>query len=203
MADNTTQLTQSDPALRLLAYIARQGGALEPDSSPARPSVVDYPQREHFADFDELIARLCVLGYLHERFAERLNLCFSCRSARLLIRDQCPECSGSQLADHAVLHHFRCACQAPELDFLTDEGLRCPKCRQPLQQIGFDYEVLSGYCQCRTCNAAAIQPVLGFRCLDCAASGAARDLVEQDVPAWVMTAAGYSALDGLQWMSGE
>lgn len=191
-------LGQDDPALGLLAYLAVREGRLEPWADPGRPSVVDYRERERFPGFDDLIAALCSAGQLQAEFRERLNLCHGCHSARLLVRDQCPVCASSRLCDHAILHHFRCACQAPERDFrLEDGGLRCPKCRQGLYQIGFDYEASSGYCQCLSCNEMTIQPQLGFRCLDCELHGKAEDLAERDIHAYTLTEAGYATL-GMQ-----
>ena len=188
---------QLDPGcMQLLRFVAAGVGHLTASYDPGSPDILVYPYPDRAADIVDLADALQAAGLLRARFEEKLNLCPQCRSGRVLVRDECPVCTSSNLQDHLVLHHFRCACQAPEKDFRHADGhLRCPKCRQDLHDVSIDYEVSSGYCQCVTCNETSIQPRLGFRCLDCAHCGTGEDLAERDVYSYEITTSGLAAVN--------
>lgn len=184
-------LEDDDEAGGLLAYLWVRDADLKPVTDPGRPRVVDFAERGRFPELDDWVERLTERGLLHPSFEERLNCCTTCGSSRLLVRDQCVSCGSSNIVDQAVIHHFPCACQAPEKSFRDENGgLRCPKCRRALHHISIDYEVSADLCACLACGDVTHRAVAGFRCLDCGSSGRGQDLVERDVHGYGLTAAG-------------
>lgn len=182
---------QEDEALGLLAYLSVRDQSLKPVTDPALPRVVDFSERARFPELDGWIERLASEGLIHPVFEERINACPHCGSARLLLRDQCVSCASSNITEQAILHHFACACQAPEKAFRTEEGeLRCPKCRRALNHVSVDYEVSADLCECLACGDVTHQPVPGFRCLDCTSPGFGQELIERQIESYALTTAG-------------
>ena len=136
------------------------------------------PRRRHLLSYDltlssRVIAReadaLCEQGLLRREFLERFHVCPACDSYRLHVREECPRCRSSDLAEEQYLHHFRCAFQGPESEFRRGDDLVCPKCRRELTHFGFDYDRPGTMVVCGSCGHAASDPSIGFVCLDCRA----------------------------------
>ncbi|SFN87797.1 Response regulator receiver domain-containing protein [Cohaesibacter marisflavi] len=106
-------------------------------------------------------------GFLHVRFFDRFHVCNNCGSAHFNIREECPSCHSSNLTESAYIHHFKCAHQAPEADFIQGDELICPKCRQRLLHFGSDYDKPGIVVSCQSCGHTTSEPDVGFVCLDC------------------------------------
>ena len=121
-------------------------------------------------DADEVPAalnRLRADGLVQLTFFERLHHCPGCRSARLIVREQCPRCASAQLKEESYLHHFRCAFQGPESDFVVGDDLKCPKCRRELHHFGTDYDRPGQFVTCSACTHTTSEPDIAFVCADC------------------------------------
>lgn len=190
-------LAKEDPAYGLIGYLAVRGIDLVPVTDPTQPRVIDFAERNRMPLLDGWVEHLASEGLLHGTFAERVNGCADCGSARILVRDQCVSCGSSEISEQVILHHFPCACQAPEKTFQAEDGsLRCPKCRRGLDHVSVDYEVSADLCECLACGDITHQPAAGFRCIDCGITGFGQDLVEREILSYALTVAGR-ALAGI------
>jgi CheY-like chemotaxis protein len=186
--------TSSDLDTRLLAYVFLSGRALEPSADFTRPECVNY--RGFFPPGDARLAaeRLASRGLLERRFFDRFHVCGSCGSSRLNVREECPACFSPQLRETAVLHHFRCAHQAPEEEFIHGATLICPKCRQQLRHYGSDYDRPGTAITCGGCATVSPLPVVGFACLDCGRRTLGDAATKRDVFSYVLTPDGAALL---------
>jgi hypothetical protein len=184
-----------DERLGLIAYLEVRDKDLCPESNPTRRQVLEFSERSRFPGLDALTEGLESDGLLKRCFFERVNTCPHCQSARLLVRDQCPHCSSSDISNQVILHHYRCACQMQEEAFHSKSGeLRCPKCRQLLEQVSFDYEVSASLCNCRGCGGLSNEAVAGYRCIDCGNVGQGNQLAEFEAYSFSLTAAAREIL---------
>jgi hypothetical protein len=100
-------------------------------------------------------------------FFERVHVCPTCASGRVLVREECQACHSAHLADESYLHHFPCAYQGPEGDFRAGQDLVCPKCRRELAHFGRDYDRPGVMIRCQACQATSAEPVIAFVCTRC------------------------------------
>ena len=112
---------------------------------------------------------MCDQKFFSRTFFDRFHLCPQCRSSRLNVREECPRCHSSDLAEERYLHHFRCAYQGPESEFRRGNDLVCPKCRRELTSFSIDYDRPGAMMVCGSCKHAGSEPAIGFVCLDCGA----------------------------------
>jgi len=108
-------------------------------------------------------------GLLTKTFFDRLHVCGTCSSSRLNAREECPSCRSANLRRESLIHHFRCAHQAPASDFAEDGRLMCPKCRRELRHYGSDYDNSGKVSCCEDCGDVNSGPAVGFVCFDCGA----------------------------------
>lgn len=193
----------SDRDARLLAALAAvpADGTLEPSwESSARAGVVYRAtgsdlKNEHLADELEELADG---DYLERVFVERLSLCGSCGSHAVNFHEACMSCSSSNLVQFTALLHFRCGYVGPTTAFREErDGLRCPKCRRILNDVGTDYDSPGDYFRCRACAAMFQVPEVGARCLSCGArfaGEALQSMQSRDVYAYRLTSLGRAAL---------
>jgi CheY-like chemotaxis protein len=152
---------------RLLTSVFLSGRALEPTVDPFRPICVEY---RGFSPETEIVAaaeRLAQRGLLSRKFVDRFHCCSACNSNRLNVREECPRCRSANLQQVELVHHFRCAHQAPEFHFRSGSQLICPKCGQQLRHYGGDYDKPGSVLVCNNCYVLNSGPAIGFACLDC------------------------------------
>ncbi len=113
------------------------------------------------------ISELTELGLVSRRFFDRFHVCKGCRSVRLNVREECFDCHSPHLAETTLIHHFKCAYQAPVEDFQQGSDLVCPKCSRELRHFGVDYDKPGTIINCIACGASASEAAVGFKCLDC------------------------------------
>jgi CheY-like chemotaxis protein len=159
------------------------------------------PRYCHLASYDiplgrRLVTReaesLCEHGLLKRDFFERFHICPRCDSYRLHVREECPQCRSSNLAEEQYIHHFRCAFQGPESEFRRGDELICPKCHHELSHFGYDYDRPGNMIVCGSCGHAASEPSVGFVCLDCGAHTDSDVSATRDVFSYQLTDQGVS-----------
>ena len=107
---------------------------------------------------------------LERVFVERLTLCGSCGSHALNVHEACIACSSSNLAQFDVFFHFRCGYTGPVSAFKAErDGLRCPKCKKILADLGTDHDSPGSFFRCGACAAMFQTPHSGVRCVACGA----------------------------------
>lgn len=151
-------------------------------------------------DVPALLERLVDEGLAERVFYDRLSLCPNCESPALNVREICPSCGSSRLREFRALFHFRCGYTAAEESFDKEpDGLRCPKCRRLLRDLGTDYDSPGSFFQCEACTAQFQEPNVGGRCLSCASrfdQHAMQRLGQRDVYAYRLTERGRALIAG-------
>lgn len=158
-----------DTESRLLCYLFLSGRMLHPVRFAQSKTLVRYAGFFSSSQVMQLAERLERRGLLQQAFFDRVHVCSLCESARLNVREECPSCRSSHLREEAIIHHFRCAHQAPESAFKSDRDLVCPKCRQHLRHYGSDYDKPGTAYICVECGHLCSDVAIGFLCFDCGA----------------------------------
>ncbi|CTQ50622.1 Aerobic respiration control sensor protein ArcB [Jannaschia donghaensis] len=184
----------TDPADRLLARIHLAGGTIDPRRSGADRSLIAWNLLAHTDDLLQPMTKLVAEGFLATEFSERVHHCPSCQSARLLVREECPDCQSPHLEEESYLHHFRCAYQGPESDFRHGDELTCPKCRRTLAHFGRDYDRPGLMVSCRGCSKTTSEPNVAFVCVDCSTRTMADAVPTRDILSGRITDQGLAYL---------
>ena len=182
-----------DPEDRLLVRMALAGG-LKPRLSAEQDGFVAWNTLCEPRQVAELIEKLEAAGFVETRFFERLHVCPGCSSARMVVREECPSCGSSNLAEESYVHHFRCATQAPESDFQSGGDLICPKCRRELHHFGRDYDRPGLLTRCRGCGHTAADPAVAFVCTCCGRRSAAEATPTRDIHDAIISENGWNYL---------
>jgi GGDEF domain-containing protein len=154
--------------LTMLRLAYSRDAPIEAVLTPGSPLIVEYPLLGTAAGTRRQLELLADLDLLHRRHFTRTHACSKCGSARLHVYEACPGCSGADLVEETLVHHYRCGCQEPESRFAQDQLLVCPKCHRVLNHLGVDYSKPGKIVVCRACGAANSEPLIHFVCLDCA-----------------------------------
>lgn len=154
---------------RILAYLFLSGKELVPLRSPDTKLVVRYVGFFSAPSAGEAADAMVSRGLLSKTFFDRVRFCSQCGSARLNAREECRACRSANLHQERLIHHFRCAYQAPESEFLTGKRLVCPKCSRELRHYGSDYDKPGEVFRCQDCGDVDSSPAVGFVCFDCGA----------------------------------
>jgi Thaumarchaeal output domain 1 len=175
-----------------LAY--SRAAPIEARFAPDNSMVIKYPLLGPAASKRSELEGLAFLDLLRRRHFMRVHACDRCESHRLLAFEACHDCGASDLADEAIVHHYRCGCQAPESRFVQDTGLVCPKCQRALKHFGMDYGKPGSISHCRTCGASSSEPHPRFACMDCSATLDGQQATATDWFHYDLTDAGLLAL---------
>ena len=194
-----------DPRRILLARLRLREAPLLPVRQVRSPRLWLHPVEQLFPSAMPAARALARTGHLRQRLVDRIRACPSCASARHTVREECAGCRSPDLAEHPILHHFRCGHQAPETDFRTrDDRLLCPKCRVFLDHFSGDYDKSGQLVICRACGRTDGASAISFCCLDCGAHHASSRMRIRDVHAFELTELGRDApLDGREWSMDE
>ncbi|MFQ6552653.1 response regulator [Aestuariibius insulae] len=184
----------SDEAERLLGRMHVTGGALTPKRDGRRASMMAWNSLVPDRMLDSLLTQLEADSLVERAFFERVHCCPVCDSARLIAREECPSCQSAQLSEESYIHHFRCAHQAPESEFIEGDELICPKCRRRLTHFGQDYDRPGQMVVCKSCQTATSEPSVSFACADCDKIFATDRAVVLDVSSARLTDRGLSML---------
>jgi hypothetical protein len=186
--------------LRALALVPKDS-RLEPAWEPRARLGYIYRGAQAGFDEDELASDLALLadrGYLDRVFVERLMICPTCESHAVNVHEACVTCSSSNLVSITSYFHFRCGYIGPEKAFTPEpKGLRCPKCKGLLTDLGTSYDSPGDFFECHNCSATFQQPQMAARCLGCGAlfvGVALNELLHRDVYAYRLALKGEAAL---------
>jgi CheY-like chemotaxis protein len=180
---------------RILAYLFLSGRDLTALRFAQSKSLIRYvgffSAPVATAAADELETR----GLVTKTFFDRLHVCGTCSSSRLNAREECPSCRSANLRSEPLIHHFRCAHQAPESEFAADGRLMCPKCRRELRHYGSDYDKPGKVSCCEDCGDVNSDPAVGFVCFDCGSHTDGDAVPVSDVYSFALTDAARVMLE--------
>ncbi|MEX0382953.1 diguanylate cyclase [Spiribacter sp. 1M153] len=181
-------------ALMVLAMAHSRQTSIQATWDFTRPAAVRYAALRGIENPRELLEELAAAELLvRERF-DCIHYCPACDGSRLNVREECTECRSSDLGSEPLVHHYRCAYQARESEFLRGRSLECPKCRRALRHYGVDYDKPGVVFVCGHCGAESSDPAVGFLCADC---GRHTDSERMDTRTWwhyAITSGGVTAL---------
>ena len=189
---------QASPAERTELTILRlafsRDASIEARFTPESKTTVEYPLIGTTSGTRRQLEVLAHLDLLRRRHFARTHQCGRCGSARLNTFEACPQCSGADLVEESLVHHFRCGWQAAESHFTQGRILVCPKCRRELRHLGVDYDKPGMIVVCRACKATNSEPLVKFACLDCSAVTQSADATSIDWYHYDLTEEGILAL---------
>lgn len=196
--DISARLQDLPPAIRhsaqpediLLARMYSRNAGLIPVYDSSSRDLVRYPVAGALEDVPAAATALVEKGCLIRSFFDRIHCCPQCRSGHLSVREECHSCRSPNIREEVVIHHFECACEAPESHFRAGPGLTCPKCARPLRHIGLDYDKPGSISHCADCGAINDKPNVGFKCIDCGAQATPDQVPARTWYAYEMTSAG-------------
>ena len=192
----------TDGALHLLAHLAVREIRLAPVYTSNCASVAHFQLQTRLGEKIEFEAdRLATWGLLEPRFEDRINVCSACASARIIVRELCPACQSAQIQNESIIHHFRCAEEAPESHFRRGTSLVCPKCRQHLRHFSVDYDKPGMVVSCGSCGHITGEPCVGFRCLDCGRNDQADRLLSREIRSYDLTDTGRANIFDESWLA--
>ena len=187
--------------MRVLALVPKDS-RLEPRFEPRAHAGVVYGGSSEGLDEGSVVDYLEILadrGFVERIFVERLMICPSCESHAVNVHEACVTCMSSNLVTIRSYFHFRCGFIGPESAFGKDPGgLRCPKCKGLLVDLGTDHDSPGDFFECKNCSAMFQQPQMGVRCLSCGARYIGTSLAElrnRDVFAYRLTLRGERAIE--------
>lgn len=121
--------------------------------------------------------------------------CPKCASVRVLFRDACGACGSPHVSPVTLVHHFKCAHQAPENAFIQSSGRYvCPKCRRELRHFGLDYDKPGEHLVCAECGIESPEARAHGRCLDCGETFPADACVAIKINSFELTGQGEQML---------
>ena len=133
---------------------------------------------------------------------DQIIVCPECESVPTF-RLGCGACGSAWVEKEILIHHYACAHVAPEREFVTQDGIACPKCRLSDLVAGSDFEQTSGCLRCTDCDAIFTESRMIGHCLACqhrfsASDGIVRSLYGYEIggrnAGQVVNAPNYHAL---------
>lgn len=191
-----------DPRLVPLAYAWTRRRDISPLYCPDIPAMLSYPALAGLTMDAHDLEGLANAGLLATGdFFDRTHVCDECASARLITQEICPSCQSAKLTVEDLLHHYRCAWQAPRSEFrhtarseTPGRDLACPKCRREPRHYGVDYDAAGTVSTCDSCGKWSTEPEVRFRCGDCGHAMRGADAPQRDWYAFSLTEAAREAV---------
>lgn len=97
---------------------------------------------------------------------DKIIVCPDCESIPTF-RQGCGACGSAWTEQEVLIHHYACAYVGPEQEFLTQDGMVCPKCRLRDMVTGADFEQIKGCLRCTDCDAIFAESKMIGHCLSC------------------------------------
>lgn len=188
-------LTPENPAERLLARMYASGKGLIPQYDPEYRRFVVYSTLEDPAEVETSAKQLEAEGLVAGQFFDRIHACPNCQSARLSPREECTNCSSTNLTEEPYIHHFKCAYQGPASQFRSGDDLICPKCQAELRHFGRDYDKPGIMLTCESCSTAMGDPDVGFLCLDCSTHSTGAQILTRDIFSYRLLSRGMEMVE--------
>ena len=171
---------------------SRQTG-IEARWDPGSKDLVHYPLLSGLRDGRVVLEQLARAGFLARSFFERLHTCGNCGSSRMPVREVCTSCGSADLREETLIHHYRCASQAPRSQFERGQDLVCPKCNRTLRHYGVDYDAPGTVQHCNQCHEVFSESDVAFKCADCGQVTPADKAATTDWYGYSLTAEGHRA----------
>ena len=105
---------------------------------------------------------------------DKVIVCPECEAIPTF-RQGCGACGSAWTEQEVLIHHYACAYVGPEQEFLTADGMVCPKCRLRSMVAGSDFEQIKGVLRCTDCDAVFTEQKMIGHCLACQHRFAAAD----------------------------
>lgn len=184
---------------RLLAFLfLRPDCTLTPRSDWSSASIYRHPLLETFAPPATTVEQW--LSSLRRRelleplaLIDRIRLCSACGGTHLNFVDVCPHCTSIDIAETIFLHCHTCGNVAKQDDYLSREGLGCPKCMTRLRHIGVDYDRALEAFLCAECSGRFTEPDVKARCLHCHTLCKTEELQERRIESFRLSDTGELA----------
>ncbi len=180
--------------LSVLTLAASRQSHIEARWAPKAKELVGYPLLRGIRNCRPTLEHLARSGLLARRFFDRLHVCGNCGSARMPVREVCIACGSPELREESLIHHYRCAYQAPRSQFEDGQDLMCPKCNRILRHYGVDYDAPGLVEQCNQCNEIFSEADVAFICADCGTSTSGEDAESADWHHYDLTPDGHLAV---------
>lgn len=97
---------------------------------------------------------------------DKVIVCPECEAIPTF-RPGCGACGSAWTEQEVLIHHYACAHVGPEQEFITSDGLVCPKCRLRDLVAGSDFEQIKGCQRCTDCEAIFTEANMIGHCLSC------------------------------------
>lgn len=180
--------------LQVLAICHALESDIRAEWFPDRPEMVCYPALPGVPDARDLLENLAASDLLRRSSFDSLHSCSACGSARLNVREECPDCRSSNIAEKENIHHYRCAYIGPASEFEKERRLTCPKCAMELRHYGVDYDRPGTAWHCLDCAHTSDEPAVGFVCTDCGAHTTGDIIGKRAWYHYALTTAGINAV---------
>ena len=105
-------------------------------------------------------------GELTAELLDSVLVCPQCESLPTFRRG-CSCCGSGRIEQELMIHHFACAHVGRAVDFESERGLACPKCRVRDLTVGADLEYQRGPLQCIDCRWMIEELTTIGHCLAC------------------------------------
>ena len=191
---------QSDEKLLAYLYCRQTETVLKPILDRLSPSLWRYPLVESLSGSSAAASFILIEGLTRRRLlmakelCDRTHHCPRCGSAQHNFIDVCPHCGSIDIAKASLIHCFICGNVAPQMDFMTADGLVCPNCSTRLRHIGVDYDRPLDQYHCNTCRYNFVDPDVIARCLQCNSKNQPEELEKREVFTYTLAPQGRSAL---------
>ncbi|GET28247.1 hypothetical protein SD074_04490 [Prolixibacter sp. SD074] len=184
---------------KLFRYMYTRDKALSPEVDVMAHMGYEYPLIRLHYPAGESMEMLKILrrgtdnDFFQGTFVDKTHICPSCHSGHLNLREVCTQCASAHISSENLIHHFVCAYMGPEGDFMTKQGLVCPKCNRQLRHIGVDYDKPSVIYRCHDCRHEFQEPDITALCLNCKTLTPVENLKEIVLDKYVLTDLGRDA----------
>ncbi len=133
-----------------------------------------------------LIRELVGRGVLRRELHDRVASCSKCGSEVFLVRARCPYCGSLRFYRSVVIEHLTCGYVGLEAEFLTPQGILCPKCRRGLRGLGVDSIRVADVYRCEECGEVFSVPSATHECLKCGYENREVELKPKDIYRYVL-----------------
>ena len=184
---------------KLFRYMYTRDKALNPEVDVAAHMGYEYPMVRLHYPAGESMEMLKILrrgtdnDFFQGTFVDKTHVCPNCHSGHLNLREVCTKCASAHISSENLIHHFVCAYMGPEGDYMTKQGLVCPKCNRQLRHIGVDYDKPSVIYRCHDCRHEFQEPDITALCLNCKTVTPVENLPEIALDKYTLTDLGRDA----------
>ena len=184
---------------KLFRYMYTREKALTPEVDVTAHMGYEYPLVRLHYPAGESMEMLKILrrgsdnDFFQGSFIDKTHVCPSCHSGHLNLREVCTKCASAHISSENLIHHFVCAYMGPEGDYVTQQGLVCPKCNRQLRHIGVDYDKPSVIYRCLDCRHEFQDPDITALCLGCKTVTPVENLREITLDKYQLTDLGRDA----------